>query len=123
MSHLTLRCQGRIQCEPPSSAGCLRADYQQGRPSGLEGSHPDCPEKLGHRKSRFMYTVGMCINKTQTAPNAEIKELFLSNNLVCSSDYYLGINQFAAAVDSHFRESPAQLNWRSVLKVKGPSSH
>lgn len=66
---------------------------------------------------------GMYVHNVWTAPNTEIKERFLSNNSVCSSDYYLGINQFAAAVDSHFRESLRQLNRRSVLKVKGPSSH
>ena len=93
----------------PSRATVCR-DSQQCRPSGLEGNYPDCPEKLGHRKSLLMYTKGICINSLQTAPNTKIKELVLSNNLVCSSDYYLKINQFAAAVDSHFRENPAQLN-------------
>lgn len=56
----------------------------------------------------------MHINNIWTAPNSEIKELFLCNNLVCSPNDYLGIDQFSAAVDSHFRASPAQLHRRRV---------
>lgn len=64
----------------------------------------------------------MDIHRTQTAANRETKGLS-SQRFSLQSAYHLGINQFAAAVDSHFRVSPAQLNRRSVLKVKGPSSH
>lgn len=45
---------------PPGRTVC--GDYQQGRPSGLQGNYPDCPEKQGHRKSLLIDTTGICIN-------------------------------------------------------------
>lgn len=101
--------------------GPLWGDYQPCSPPG--GEKIALIAWKSQATANLCSCTGMYVHNVWTAPNTEIKERFLSNNSVCSSDYYLGINQFAAAVDSHFRESLRQLNRRSVLKVKGPSSH
>lgn len=78
---------------------------------------PDGPDEVGHHQYLLTYS-GNTHRQYADDPDTEIRELFLSNNLVCSSDNSPGRDQIAPAVDSHFRGSPARLHGRHALKVK-----
>lgn len=56
-----------------------------GRALWAGGKLPDCPGKAGHHQSLLIHSTQLCVHHMQTAPNTEIKELLLSNSLVCGS--------------------------------------
>lgn len=60
----------------------LRGDLADPRPCSPRAGQkvPDCPEKGGPRPSLLPHTARASVNNIWTAPNSEIKGLFLCNN-------------------------------------------